>query len=63
MNRRRTIATALLGLLLAAGAAPALADGSAAPAGFDRSTERVCVFLGSDPADRQGVCAYYPWPL
>ncbi len=58
MTRRRTLAAALLALFVAGAGAPALAD---APA--DVTTERACVFLGSDPADRQGVCVNFPWPV
>lgn len=54
MTRRRTLATALLALLALGSGAPALA----APA--DVTSERMCVFLGSDPADRQGLCVYFP---
>lgn len=59
MTRRRTLAAALLALFVAGSSAPAFA--SDAPATV--STERACVFLGSNPADRQYFCVSFPWPL
>ena len=58
MTRRRTLAAALLALFALGGAAPALA--AEGPA--ELTTERVCLFLGSDPADRHGLCVGLPLP-
>ncbi|MCW2778769.1 MAG: hypothetical protein JWN17_2494 [Frankiales bacterium] len=55
MTPRRTLLASLLALLALGSSVPALAAGP-----VDPKTQNLCVFTGSDPASRHGICINYP---